>query len=187
MDNWTYLVPEYHGSPWYEKQGSQIVTDREEPRVGIYCPHDPAPWLIGSFTVSGMVLEERGEVLWSFENKWMSGDGYLFNLAAEPVAYLVDKTPYRRNEVAERLRDAVERHGFGSGEAAAIAAEQEQAQAKLRARPKLRCRICQDGRDFRSENVQAALGLLWATGRREVTLQTFIRWVEVSRRVDPGA
>lgn len=185
-DEWDYLVPRLHGSAWDKGESSRFVADLDWPTIGVYCPHEPQPWLLGSFRVSAAVLEERGVASWSWTPDYVTGDGYTIRLRRQSESghtqQLVGNEPYDRKVLEAELAGTVDKFGVGP-EAMAISERMDSAAANLRGRPILECGECGDRRVYQSESVQAAVALLWEHGRREIALDEFHKFKDTLRRV----
>ena len=179
---WTYLVPSLFGSRWDVRGGPLYSAPLDWPTVGIYCPHEPHPWLIGSFCVSPDVLEHRGEIYWRFRREYVTGDGYLISLGRQSgdtgTTQLVGDEVYDRQAVADELARALADHGILSSQAKGASAKIDRANSDLRVDVRLTCGVCTLRRKVRSETVQPIVNLLWRIGMREIDLATFLRRVD---------
>ncbi|WP_297625687.1 hypothetical protein [Nocardioides sp.] len=138
-------------------------------------------WLLGSFTLSAEVLEQRGERYWAWESKFLTGDGYLIPLtsSADEIQQIVRDKPRdsrAERDAAQRAREALE---YGDFERAAGEMEaSEVAQAETRLRIKLVCGECRRPRTLRSDSVQPIVGKLWEVGVKELGFTTFLARVD---------
>ena len=174
-DGWT-VVPDYFLSKWHNRAVTIYSDEEDWPRIGIYCPHDPHPFLIGSLTVSPMVLEERGTIYWSPENTWTDSNGIRFTLRARLSAQqqnLLDDTPRSKSELGNRLRAAL--HEQDQEKIALASAELDRFDSDTRGRIELACKTCGDSLRYRSQTFQAALSKAYAGGIRELTLEQLRR------------
>lgn len=155
MTPWPYLVPQHAGSPWSDLPTTGPAAALDWPTVGVYCPHEPTPWLLGSFRLSAEVLEHRGEAHWSWSRDYLTGDGLLIQLGRRSgdtgLHFLVGDEPTDR-QVSRFVTD-------------------------LRSRVTLRCSICGTSQAFRLERLQGVLATLYAAGIREITLDALARRV----------
>lgn len=183
MSNWPFIVPRYAETRWASGRASAYVTDLEWPNVGVFCPHDPEPWLIGSFSVSAAVLEQKDVVHWGWDKTFVTGDGYLIHLdqtGEDGLQNIVDDAPYDREAAQRRMTDAIESEGVGPA-VMALMEEKERSDRALRARVRLKCGGCGFDRVFRVEKLHRILSIFWQIGMREVEVRT------LARRVDNGA
>lgn len=182
MDRWSYLVPTYFGSAWETPGTSRTVADLDWPTVGIYCPHDPTPWLLGSFTLSPAVLEQRGEPYWGWGRKFATGDGYVIRLGQQSgedgTRSLVGDGVLDRDALGRNLSAALAAHGPLSPEAHEASEAMERANADMRLGINMRCGSCTLRRRFRSDTVQPILTKFWQLGIREVPLENFAQRVD---------
>lgn len=181
--SWDYLVPKYYGSPWEDRSGnSAYVTDLEWPRIGIYCPHDPLPWLFGSFSLSAEVLRQTDEPYWGWDREFATGDAHLIKMGRQSgdnaFQSLVGNDVHDDDQANDALNRAIEEHGFGSAQAAEALEKANTARENLRSRVVMRCGICSLSRAFRMEKVQKIVTVYWQIGRLEVPLEEFARRVD---------
>lgn len=176
MSDWKYLVPRLHGSPW-DARGPLYSTDLEQARVGIYCPHEPSPWLLGSFTLSPEVLVQRGETYWGWERDFVTGDGYVIKLGRNSkraaTQSLVGDALHDADALKIAFRRALEEHGPLAPQTIEAMSKIEGADQELRLRIPLECGFCHLSRVFRSDRVQGVVSAFWQAGIREVPLGTF--------------
>ncbi|MFJ1510913.1 hypothetical protein [Cellulosimicrobium funkei] len=179
---WDYVVPALHGSPWEQYASPLVSTDLDWPTVGVYCPHAPQPWLLGSFHVSDAVLEERDEIHWGWRRDYATGDGYLIPLGRQsgvtPTQSILDDAPFDKKATTARAMRALEQHGIESEQFKRASAEMARGDSELRARIPLRCGHCSLARTFRSESVQTVMSVFWRAGVREISLETLARRVD---------
>lgn len=165
--SWNYRVPKFAGSPW-EQQGAELggsmPKDMDVPTIGVYCPHEtPHDWLLGSFSISPTVAEQRGEMLWGWHREYLTGAGEFIRLSRQRqdssgTQLIVDDAPANRKEVN---------------------AEVAEAQGHIvRQRIPMRCGVCGLARVLRSDRVQEILTTLWKFGIREISLDA------LGKRVD---
>lgn len=176
MTTWNFLIPRLAGSPW-DKPGALYSTDLGWPTVGIYCPHDPAPWLLGSFAVSPEVLEQRQEVYWGWRRDFVTGDGHLIRLGRNSTRgatqSLVGNDLHDAEALQRAFTRALEEHGPLAPETTEVMAKLEASDRDLRQRIPLECGTCRLSRVFRSDTIQKVLTTFWQAGIREVPLATF--------------
>lgn len=182
VSDWTYVVPSYSTSPWWEKRTRPLTrTDLHWPRIGVYCPHAPAPWLLGSFVVSAIVLKQRGELDWTWQRDFATGDGHLIRLGERSgrtgPQLLVDDRPHDPDAQRDELMHA---RAVGA-DVGPILDRMRHADEHLRSRVELQCGTCGLARAFRSDTVQQIATRLHLAGVREVTLGA------LARRVDQAA
>lgn len=174
---WRYVVPKFFESPWHRPGGSVTRADLKRPNVGLFCPHEPLPWLLGSFSPSHAVLEERGTEFWAWRRDYVTGDGYLIPLGrgAEDSGNqeLVDDAPADRDKLREDLLRSVGEAGPTSAEAIAVLRQMEEVDASLRLRIAAKCGICGASWRWRSGSVQQVAQAFWSRGIREVDAATF--------------
>lgn len=165
--SWDYLVPRFDASPW---SGMSVrVADPAWPTVAVYCPHDPVPWLLGSFTC------DADSKYWGWSRDYPTGDGHIISLGRRSGSHgrqYLDQSDQPIDRTAERqaLRDA-------TGSQDAEQNYRRWAGADARVRLRLTCGVCALDSVFRSERVQPLVSILWANGIREVTLTAFARRV----------
>lgn len=180
--SWDYLVPVLHGSAWEKYANPLTSADPDWPTVGIYCPHDPEPWLLGSFTLSAAVVEDRGERYWAWQRDYVTGDGYLIHLGrqsgAPPHQGIVDDQPFDKKSAGRRAMEAFEQHGIDSPEFQKAADLLARGDEGLRLRIPIQCGVCALERTFRADSVQQVLGVFWTAGIREISLEMFARRVD---------
>lgn len=187
--DWDFVVPRFFDSPWYRAghQRSVFSTNLDLPNVGVFCPHDPHPWLLGSFEVSEEVYRQTGKVHWAWVPEFVTGDGYVIHLrrqsARRHMQYLVDDRPHDSQALAAELTEALKEHGPLSAEAQALSEQMGRASQSIRGRIVMECELCDLRRVFRSENVQAPVAMLWQLGRRELTLEAFSKVFDTLGRV----
>lgn len=179
MTDWKYLVPRYVGSAWAQPHElSTTSVDLDWPRVGIYCPHEPVPWLLGSFSVSAALHEWGGAQRWTWARDFVTGSGHVIRLGrksdAEPFQSIVDDAPHDPEALYERLTQLDPM----SEDAADILAGIERADASMRSRVAMKCGTCRLSRTFRMERVEPLLSTFWHAGIREIDLESFARRVD---------
>ncbi|MFC7503208.1 hypothetical protein ACOACQ_17710 [Nocardioides sp. CPCC 206347] len=179
--NWDYKVPRLAGSGFK----SNVVTDLDHPTIGVYCEgiegarHDL--FLVGSFSVSGAVLEQNGTVHWGWNASYVTGDGYVIYLrrqaGAHAPTYLVDDQVWDADAERKKLL-ALGDDLFGKAHADQ-SARMDHANEVMRSMPNLLCRAhithgkrCRMKTDARNERVQDVLTWLWQQGFREVSLES---------------
>jgi len=176
VSNWKYLVPKLAGSQW-DTRGPVYSTDLDWPTVGIYCPHDPAPWLLGSFSISPEVLEQRDEAYWGWRRDFVTGDGHVIQLGRNSTRSatqsLVGNEVHDADALNAAFARALELHGPLAPETAEAMSKLEAADQGLRQRIPLECGYCRLSRVFRSDRVQRVLTTFWQAGIREVPLTSF--------------
>jgi hypothetical protein len=184
--DWDYLIPRYETSPWAVPERSAYFTDLDWPTVGVYCPHEPVPWLLGSFQVSAEVLQAEGTAYWGWVPDYVTGDGRVIRLKRQSESshtqWLVGDETYDRKTLQDALTGALEKSGPGP-EALAISEQMDHAAANLRGRAILECGECGNRKVYRTEGVQSAAALLWEHGRREIALDELDKVVRTLRRV----
>jgi len=187
VTEWPYLVPNYFSSAWNNpaaQGGSLTSSDLDWPRIGVYCPHESRPWLVGSLVLSGAVLAQRNESLWGWEKTFITGDGYLIRLEANrrssAVQSVVDDAPYSRED---------ERHLLGqhmdADQARKLLERIDHANATMRTRFVFDCGVCRAPRIFRSDSVQQVASAFWEAGTREVTISLLAEAVKRTRARTP--
>lgn len=176
MTGWKYLVPKLAGSTW-DARGPLYWTDVDEPRVGIYCAHEPSPWLLGSFTISSEVVEQRGETYWGWQRDFVTGDGYVIKLgrksARAATQSLVGDEVHDADALNAAFRRSLDQRGPLAPETVEAMSKIEAAKQGLRLRIPLECGLCRFSRVFRSDRCQIVVSAFWRAGVREVQLKTF--------------
>lgn len=175
-----YLVPDYFRSPWY-RRGNVHAGDLNAPRVGVYCPHDPDPWLLGSLAHDAGLSERSGTPYWSWDLDYLTGDGYLIRLGRQAhgptdTQFIVDNKPRDRDAEKREMKRAIET-GLGTDEALA---RRNYAEANTRARVTMRCGAqgCGISRTFRMERLHEIASKLWSVGIREISLSSLAARVD---------
>lgn len=176
-ESWNYLVPRLRGSAW-DKGERSVISAGVEPRVALHCPHEPLPWLLGSFVAEEDSLEGSVELRWTWTRDYPTGDDLLIRLQRgdgklSGTQFLAGNEIYDRKVMLEAMTSA------GSQPAADEARRQyEAAQSVVRAKVSLRCGICSVSRSFRMENVQRVAQGFWDLGILEVPFDMFARRVD---------
>ncbi|MCD4525229.1 hypothetical protein [Nocardioides sp. cx-173] len=183
MTGFQFVVPKLLGSPWDHEHLPRRSTDPDWPRVGIYCAHEPWPWLVGSFAVSDEVQDQRGTEYWGWDLNYLTGDGFLIPLTPQA------KEKNSHFLVGDQVRDReAERRDLQAAAAAVAAGDFEAARrvndriamdrSQTRERIPMLCGHCDYRRVFRSETVQKVASTFWRIGHREVDLRTFAARVD---------
>lgn len=146
------------------KGGPTYSFDLELPHVGIYCAqesHESKPWLIGMLEINWPFHEQSGEVVWTFTESYMSGDGSRLTLPnASRMVLLVDNTPH--DFKAQPVMDEV-------------------TMATGRGRYSLECGACGLRASFRSDSIQKPATALFKAGMREAPLSMLAEAVKRSK------
>lgn len=164
--SWNYLVPDLADSPWWDYQMHRV--NLNEPHINIFCDrgHRNDPWLIGCFRVSSAVVQQRNEILWTWEREYVTGDGNMIQLGrhteAEGTQRLIGDSPATSEAITESQ----------------LAGESEQVRLRV---GDMRCNECGYNRRFRSESVQDILSMFWNIGYREVRLEMLAQRVDNRR------
>lgn len=179
---WQYLIPTFYGTS-YDTGGRRISrADMSVPRLGVFCPHSPESWLLGSFVVSSQIFEQRQEVYWGWSRTYGAADGSEIDFdrqrSASAVQEVVDDRPVDVNEYRDAISRAVRRFGPESPQVRQLADERTYALDNLRLKVKLKCGVCTLRRDYRSEKLHQVVSTIWANGVREIPFEVFIRSVE---------
>lgn len=155
MSDWTYLMP----SVWdlqkaiAPKRGALYSFDLDLPHVGIYCAqesHASKPWLIGMLEINWPYHEQTGEVVWTFAESYMSGDGSRLTLPNKTrTVLLVGNRPhdFKENPVMDEVTMATGRGRYS-----------------------LECGECGLRVSLRSDSIQKPATALYGAGMREASL-----------------
>ncbi len=175
MSDWTWKVPTVYGTRWDDR--SQNTVDRSgSPFVDVYCEGSSASphplYLVGSFSPSVAVWEQKQQVWWSFEPRYIAGDGTVIEL--------------HQRARRDRRRDGRETNDvsvslIGDRKLTTAAERNAADQSQIRGVFVLKCETCGLECSIRSDNpmVPKFAATLHTLGRREVSLSGVIgRFVE---------
>lgn len=164
------IVPALRESPWF-KPGDADFVSGPAPRIGLYCPHDPLPWLLGSFVLDEEISGKVKSPYWSWTTQYPTGDGLLIRLGGQGQQYLVDDKIRDRDEERAQLRAAL---ASGDPERqATVVKDIDRREATTRSNLLLKCGTCPLRRKFRTEKLHPILSTFWQVGYQEVPLATF--------------
>ena len=174
------VVPSLHASPWAKPGAPMIAALEGWPRVGIYCPHEPAPWLIGSFVLDEEASERAGAPYWSWTLDYPTGDGHLIRLGRNGergrAQYIVDDAERDRGAEKAEVRRAT--LSGDASELEAVTRAIDHRESNTRARIPMMCGTCGLSRTFRAEHLHRIASTFWAVEYREVPLTVFARRVD---------
>lgn len=146
------------------KHGAIYSFDLALPHIGIFCAqesHASDPWLIGMLEVNWPFHEQSGEVVWTFAESYISGDGSRLSLPnRNPMALLVGNKVY--DSKANPVMD-------------------ESTRVSGRGRHSLECGECGLRSSFRSESIQKPATALYSAGMKEASLSMFSEAVKRSK------
>ena len=190
---WAYLIATIADAP--PALHSNTVTDLEIPHLGIFCPHDEGPWLVGTFRISGAVMEQKNELFWTWDGVYLTGAGDVLRLPDRQGPWrqtILDNAPHdpealRREHLANTQRmmatpqekwaeaelERYESTGhFLTPEQRDLMEREDYANGQMRARYVLKCPMCQPAVQhvFRSDRCQRVVSTFVTTGWREIPL-----------------